>query len=97
MTGPMQPAPQDGCAPAEPVRDAPLRVAIVGGGPAGLMAAERRRCSQARSSGAAFISSGNTRPDVPTKVDTPSACTQARSASGPNASSSGRTRSCAAP
>ena len=41
MTGPMQPAPQDGCAPAEPVRDAPLRVAIVGGGPAGLMAAER--------------------------------------------------------
>jgi hypothetical protein len=34
--------------------------------------APRRRASQARSSGAAFISAGKTRPELPTKVLTPS-------------------------
>ena len=43
----------------------------------------RRRCSQARSSGAAFMSAGNTRPDVPTKVSMPSPCAQARRARAP--------------
>ena len=32
----------------------------------------RNRCSHARSKGAAFMSTGNTRPEVPTKVSTPS-------------------------
>ena len=51
--------------------------------------AARRRCSQARSSGAAFMSVGNTRPEVPTKVSMPSPCAHSRSASGPKARSSG--------
>ena len=49
----------------------------------------RSRCSHARSSGAAFISAGNTRPEVPTKVSTPSPCAQARRCSAPKRSSSG--------
>ena len=44
--------------------------------------APRSRCSQARSSGAAFRSVGNTRPELPTKVSMPSPCAQARSACG---------------
>ena len=49
----------------------------------------RSRCSHARSSGAAFMSAGNTRPEVPTKVSTPSPCAQARRCSAPKRSSSG--------
>jgi hypothetical protein len=49
--------------------------------------AARSRCSQARSSGAAFISSGKTRPELPTKVPMPSPVAQSRSACGPKASS----------
>jgi len=46
----------------------------------------RSRCSQARSNGAAFMSLGNTRPDVPTKVRMPSSAAHARTASGPKSS-----------
>ena len=40
----------------------------------------RSRCSQARNSGAAFMSAGNTRPEVPTKVSMPRPCAHSRSA-----------------
>ena len=45
--------------------------------------AARSRCSQARSSGAAFMSFGNTRPEVPTKVSMPRPCAQSRNCCGP--------------
>jgi hypothetical protein len=45
----------------------------------------RRRCSQARSSGAAFMSVGKTRCELPTKVSTPRPAAQARRFSGPKA------------
>ena len=47
----------------------------------------RRRCSQARSSGAAFISAGNTRFDEPTKVLMPRPSAQSRRACGDKTSS----------
>ena len=53
------------------------------------------RASQARSSGEAFMATGNTRPLEPTKVGWPSASHQARTASGGNASMAGR--SCSSP
>mmetsp|Transcript_116494 Transcript_116494/g.323857 ORF Transcript_116494/g.323857 Transcript_116494/m.323857 type:complete len:307 (+) Transcript_116494:327-1247(+) len=56
---------------------------------ANLTPAARSRCSQARSSGAAFRSAGNTRPELPTKVSTPSPAAQARSASASKLRSSG--------
>ena len=49
------------------------------------------RCSQARSSGAAFMSLGKTRPEVPTKVSTPSPCAHSRNCCGPSAASQGST------
>jgi len=57
----------------------------------------RSRCSQARSRGAAFISVGKTRPEVPTKVSMPRPRIQARRASGPNSCSRGASRSRALP
>ena len=57
----------------------------------------RRRCSQARNKGAAFISLGNTRPEVPTKVSMPRVCTQVRRASGGNRSRLGCSKACSAP
>ena len=59
--------------------------------------ASRRRLSQARNIGAAFLSTGNTRPDVPMKVSTPNAATQARNASAPNAASNGAIASTRSP
>ena len=49
----------------------------------------RNRLSQARSSGADFISVGKMRPEDPTNVSIPSPRTHARSASGPKAARSG--------
>ena len=51
----------------------------------------RSRCSQARSSGAAFRSRGKTRPELPTKVSTPRPAAHSRSAAGGNACSRGST------
>jgi hypothetical protein len=59
--------------------------------------AARSRWSQARSSGAAFIPAGNTRPELPTKVSIPSAWTQSTSAEEPMARSIGSTRTAASP
>ena len=42
------------------------------------LAGWRRRCSQARSSGAAFMSVGNTRCELPTKVVMPRPAAQSR-------------------
>ena len=57
----------------------------------------RKRCSQARSSGAAFMSVGKTRPEVPTKVSTPRPAAQARTASGGKACSQPDTASARPP
>ncbi|KAG1252357.1 hypothetical protein G6F65_017957 [Rhizopus arrhizus] len=54
----------------------------------------RNRASHARSNGAAFISSGKTRPDEPTKVWMPSSCAQSRNAVASMTESQGAT--CAA-
>ena len=51
----------------------------------------RSRCSQARSSGAAFISAGNTLPELPTKVLTSSPAAQSRRACGPSCCSQAAT------
>ena len=53
----------------------------------GARAADCGRCSQARSKGAAFMSRGNTRCELPTKVSMPSPAAQSRSACGPKTSS----------
>ena len=47
----------------------------------------RRRCNQARNSGAAFMSDGNTRPDVPTNVLMPSVPAQSRRSAAPKCAS----------
>ena len=57
----------------------------------------RSRCIHARSSGAAFMSAGKIRPDVPTKVSTPSPLAQSRTFSAPNVSSHGAIMPCRAP
>ena len=43
----------------------------------------RKRCNQARSKGAAFMSAGNTRCVLPTKVSMPKPCTHWRNSAGP--------------
>jgi hypothetical protein len=53
-------------------------------------AGRAQRCSQARSSGAAFMSVGNTRPEVPTKVSMPRPAAHARTAAPSNASTASR-------
>ena len=77
-----------GCGEQQPPVYRPSRAS---GGECGTRRPQRASwASQARSSGDAFMATGNTRPLVPTKVGWPSASHQARTASGGKASMAGR-------
>ena len=89
------------CAPcantSRPASSQPLqrwRMCICTGQPG---AGWRRRYSQARSKGAAFISVGKTRPEEPTKVSMPKSCAQRRAPGPSNWASDAAKGSWAAP